>query len=187
MTKKQWFMITLVVLSLIATVGTAYALMRKETPVVENTFTPAVVQCEVHQNLTHDGTPKYVTQHDDIRVKNTGNVAAYVRIRFVSYWMAYNDKNDEWEIVPKTSVMPELHIENGWIQGSDYTYYYPTPIAPDAYTSFIINTEAVPLATDGDYVQVLEVFAEAIQSLPTDAANSSWGVTLIDGTITAAP
>jgi hypothetical protein len=34
------------------------------------------------------------------------------------------------------------------------------------------------LQTDGEYIQVLEVFAEAIQSLPSSAVTGSWHVTL---------
>ena len=43
------------------------------------------------------------------------------------------------------------------------------------------------LQQDGDYHQVIEVFAEAIQSEPDNAVTNSWGVTLTDNIITAVP
>ena len=48
---------------------------------------------------------------------------------------------------------------------------------PETFTPYI-NTAPIVLQKDGDYVQVLEVFAEAIQSLPKSAVTGSWNVTL---------
>ena len=183
--KKHWYIISVsALLAVAAIVGTVFALMRKDTPKLENEFVPAVVQCEVHEALSYTSTyPEYVTEHANVRIKNTGNIDSYLRIRFVSYWVKFNTETTSWEIAAKSSVMPELNIASGWIAGDNYTYYYPTPVAPDAFTTQI-NTAPIVLQKDGDYIQVLEVFGEAIQALPTDAVVNSWHVVLSGNTIT---
>ena len=178
--KKHWYIISVsALLAVAAIVGTVFALMRKDTPKLENEFVPAVVQCEVHEALSYTGTyPEYVTEHGNVRIKNTGNIDSYLRIRFVSYWVKFNTETTSWEIAPKSSVMPDLHVDTtNWVAGDNYTYYYPTPVNPKAFTP-IINTAPIVLQTDGEYIQVLEVFAEAIQSLPSSAVTGSWHVTL---------
>lgn len=176
---KHWYIISVsALLAVVAIVGTVFALMRKDTPKLENEFVPANVSCEVYETLTYAGSPQYVEQHADVRIKNTGNIDAYLRIRFVSYWVKYNPETTSWEISAKSSVMPELHIASGWVKSSTSdTYYYPTPVNPETFTPYI-NTAPIVLQKDGDYVQVLEVFAEAIQSLPNSAVTGSWNVTL---------
>ena len=86
--------------------------------------------------------------------------------------------------------MPQIVLNGGWVAGSDNTYYYATPVAPGEQTDILcapITLQQTTTASGDVARQVVEVFGEAIQAAPTDAAAESWGVTLTDGKITAAP
>lgn len=146
--------------------GTVFAYMFKQTDYEDNQFTPAVVSCRVEE--TFDGTKK-----TSIKVENTGNIDAYLRVRLVSYWVDTNGN-----VVAKPSSIPEINLEDGWIKGPNNTYYYQSSVAPNNLTGELLSS-SISLEKDANgYLQVVEVFAEAIQSNPKDAVTSSWDVLL---------
>ena len=168
---------TILILSLVIAIslcGTVFAYMFRQTEVTENKFTPAEVSCAVDEDTTD-------TEKTSVKIQNTGNIDAYLRVRFVSYWV-----NAEGKVAPKASELPAISMKSGWIKGSDQTYYYSEAVAAGASTPELLD-ESIELKAEGGYTQVIEVFAEAIQSQPTDAVVNSWKVTLdSDGNITAA-
>ena len=156
--------------------GTVFAYMFKQAADSNNEFIPAVVSCEVDEEF--DGEYK-----SSIKVKNTGNIDSYIRLRLVSYWI-----DSEGNIAPLPSKMPDIQLGDGWIAGSNDTYYYKTKVLPKEFTDNLL-TANVHLEKDSNgNKQVLEVFAEAIQGKPADAVTDSWKVTLdSNGNITSAP
>ena len=161
-----------------AAVGVTLSFMFKKAEKT-NTFVPAEVTCEVEESL-------FSGVKSDVCVKNTGNVAAYLRIRLVSYYV-YNDNSIAGRV---PSQYPTLTLQNGWIAGADHTYYYPTPVEPGAKTGILcdpITLGTVKLADGKTVYQVLEVFAEAIQAEPVGAVQEAWNVTVSDAKITAVP
>lgn len=161
-----------------AAVGVTLSFMFKKAEKT-NTFVPAKVTCEVEESLLSG-------VKSDVCVKNTGNAAAYLRIRLVSYYV-YNDNSIAGRV---PSQYPTLTLQNGWIAGADHTYYYPTPVEPDAKTGILcdpITLGTVKLADGTTVYQVLEVFAEAIQAEPVGAVQEAWKVTVSDTKITAVP
>ena len=161
-----------------AAVGVTLSFMFKKAEKT-NTFVPAEVTCEVEESL-FSGVKRNVC------VENTGNVAAYLRIRLVSYYVY-----DNGDIAGRVSSQyPMLTLRNGWIAGTDHTYYYPTPVEPGAKTGILcdpITLGTVELADGTPVYQVLEVFAEAIQAEPVGAVQEAWKVTVSDTKITAVP
>lgn len=158
-----------------AAVGMTLSFMFKKAEKT-NTFVPAEVTCKVEESLLSG-------VKSDVCVKNTGNVAAYLRIRLVSYYV-----DDNGDIAGRVSSQyPMLTLQNGWIAGADHTYYYPTPVEPDAKTGILcgpITLDTVELADGTPVYQVLEVFAEAIQAEPVRAVQEAWNVTVSDTRIT---
>lgn len=152
---------------LVAVCGTALAYMFRTTEAKNNPFTPAEVSCEVHET-----TDAAVTEKTSVMIKNTSNIDAYLRVRFVSYWVDDNSK-----IISKPSVMPKILTADGWIAGKDNTYYYEAPVSPGDFTGELLSSKIDLLEEDG-YRQVIEIFAEAIQSNPTSSVTESWNVTL---------
>lgn len=159
--------------------GTVLAYMFRQTEYEDNQFTPANVSCEVVEEF--DGTQK-----TSIHVQNTGNIDAYLRVRLVSYWVDSNGN-----IVAKPSSMPEITLADGWIKGSNNTYYYQSSVssvAPNNFTGELLSAPIILQKDENGYLQVVEVFAEAIQSKPANAITNSWNVSLdTNGNITAAP
>ncbi|HJD22690.1 MAG TPA: hypothetical protein H9694_00930 [Firmicutes bacterium] len=135
---------------------------------VENVFTPAQVSCAVDEDFSPSTGVK-----ENVRVQNTSNVPAYIRVRLVGY-----TENSAGEIIAGTGVTPDIAAPQGWILSDGY-YYCQAPVAAGAYTP-----ELIPAYTLTEDSQVLEVLAEAIQSQPAAVVQDAWGVTLdADGLI----
>lgn len=179
-TKKLILPAALVLLIVLLLCGTVYALMFRQTEVVENKFSTAKVSCEVQEVTNED-----VSEKTSIKVKNTGNIPAYLRVRIVSYWV--QEVEGETKIAAKASSVPEITPGTGWIKASDNTYYYSSPVEADQLTGELLSSK-MELAKEDGYLQVVEVFAEAIQSKPGNSVESSWGVKLDgEGNIITAP
>lgn len=167
-----------VVLALLC--GTAVALMFRQTSLLTNEFETAIVDCVVHE--TTDTGSEIATSKSSITVQNTGNIPAYIRVRFVSYWV-----DAEGHIVGKTSEMPIIpYYENTWFE-KDGIYYCRTPIAVgDSTPELLQSGKTIVLRADTEtgYHQVLEVFADAIQSEPLRAVTNSWGVAISGDNLT---
>lgn len=177
--KTRRIYLLLIIVVLIATLvlcGTAIAYMFRQTEYEDNHFIPAEVSCEVLEAF--DGEQK-----TSIHVQNTGNIKAYLRVRLVSYWV-----DEDGNIVAKPSSMPEINMATGWIKGKENTYYYQEPVTPTEQTNTLLSSPIILKKDENGYLQVIEVFAEAIQSEPRKAVTSSWKVTLdTSDYITAAP
>lgn len=177
--KKHRILPVLLIISLVVSLilcGTVIAYMFRQTEYKDNEFVPANVSCKVVEEF--DGTQK-----TSIQVQNTGNIDAYLRVRFISYWV-----DADGNIVAKPSSMPEINIATGWINGANNTYYYKTPVSPTEQTDSLLSSPITLEKDENGYMQVIEVFAEAIQSKPHNAVTDSWKVTLdTNGYITVAP
>lgn len=158
--------------------GATLALMFQKTEPIQNKFEPAYVDCVVVEAF--DGSQK-----TSIQVQNTGNIHAYLRVRLVSYWV---DKDGN--IGPIPSEMPAIAINDAnWIAGNGYTYYHKTEVASLHNSQELLKDPislGAKIVSGTTYYQVVEVFADAIQSEPSDAAASSWKVTISNGKITNA-
>jgi len=169
----QIILVSILMVVLILT-GTVAAYMFRRSGIKENHFTPAKVDCYVHEVTD---TP--VTQKTSITVQNIGIIDAYIRVRFVSYWV-----DSDGNIVAKPSVMPDIALADGWIKGENDTYYCKNKVSKNNYTAEMLSEPILLVAEDG-YFQVIDVFAEAIQAQPSKAVTESWGVSVdADGVIT---
>ena len=173
--KPQHLRLVLVLLLVLTVVGgSVAALMFRQTNELTEKFEIAYVDCEVSETLSNQKDSKTA-----ITVKNTGNIDAYIRVRLVTYWAQKAD-DGSLQIVGR-SPAPSLNVVTGtdWVKGSDNTFYYNKAIAPNASTGNLLS-QALPLQTEDGYLQVIEVFAEAIQSEPTQAITDSWQVQITD-------
>ncbi len=171
----------------VAAVGVTLAFMFKKTN-VQNTFEPAKVSCTVHEKLDNKDITEETAnggEKSEIRVENTGNVNEYLRVRLVSYFV--DEKGNITGAEP--SVYPNITLNEGWIVGSNHTYYYKDPVKPGGFTPQMCQPFALTEKTlsDGTTIyQTVEVFAEAVQAEPAAAAKDAWGVTVENGIITKA-
>lgn len=162
---------------------TVWAYMVKQTVKIENVIEPAKVSCEVDEAF--NGTSK-----TSVKVENTSNIEAYIRVRVVSYW-----QDSKGSTVAIKSEMPSFTVSDAWIEDHDNdTYYCIQPVQADALTpellqagsSITLNKKVETFeGVKYEYNQVVEIFAEAIQSLPEETVETCWDVTITDGQITA--
>ena len=154
-------------LLLVATmvVGGTLAYLFTNTEPVKNIFTPSYVSCSVTESF--DGETK-----SNVNVTNTGNIDAYIRVKLVTYRV-----NDKGYHIGGTAKIPPFDPGAGWVENGDY-YYYTKPVAPGANpaAALINSIDLIGSYTDADGgKQVIEVMAEAIQSVPEDAVKAAWG------------
>ena len=148
---------------------------------VVNSFTPGVVTIQVDEKF--DGSTK-----SNVRIKNTGNVPAYIRVALVPAWV-----DDKGNIAAKpASLKLDCDItwgedgngyEADWFIGSDGFYYCKTVIEPDGSTPILIKSCTVN-GGEHEYDFELQVIASAVQSLPTSTVETVWPVVVdTDGTL----
>lgn len=178
--KKITIMITSLVLLLLVAVGTTLAYIFTETEPVVNVFKPSKVSCAVVENgsetentgnIVATGTPK-----TNVKIKNTGNTDAYIRVAVVVNW-ASEDGKKVWAQKPVlgTDYSIAYATETGWEPGPDGYYYYTKSVAPGTLTGTLIN-QAKKLQTtppEGYYLSI-EIVASAIQSAPDHVVQDAW-------------
>lgn len=175
MYKKRLIVVLIIAaMLLLASVGTALAYMFKDTGDIPNEFIPGVVSCEISEEFENDVKSK-------ITVENTGNIDAYIRVKLVTYWV-----NGCGDVVPKAPAEINFTPGSGWVKSSSSnTYYYSVPVAPGAKVESLLGS-SITLKEEDGYLQVVDVFAEAIQANPATAVSNSWHVTVSGSTITSA-
>lgn len=167
----------LVSLLLLATmmVGGTLAYLFTKTDPVNNHFTPSYVDCTVTESF--NGTTK-----TDVNVRNDGDINAYIRVKLVTYRV-----NNQGQHIGGLAQIPSFTPGTGWVAYGGY-YYYTQPVAPNAQpaNSLIDSIELTSQYYDSDGgKQVIEVMAEAIQSVPAEAVGNSWHVSITPGSVTA--
>lgn len=148
--------------------------MFRETDDTNAPLTPPSLSCTVEEQYASG-------VKSEIKVKNTGNINAYLRVRLVAYWLDADGNR-----VYREAQIPTFTLDSErWLADSaNATYYFRTPVAPQSTTDDLLASDMV-LASEDGYTLVVEVFAEAIQALPTDAASGAWDLEIsADGKIT---
>lgn len=172
--KLQLLILSLLVVTTV-TVGGTVAYLTTKTEPVTNTFTPSKVTGEVTENF--DGEVK-----KNIQVKNTGDIAVYVRVKLVTYRV--NEKNEH---IGGVATIPDFTLGTDWVKHGEY-YYYTVPVEPNHSSASLTDKNGIKLREYDDAdggKQVIEVMAEVIQSEPAEAVGEAWGVTISAGSVTA--
>lgn len=173
--KSRW-LVLLTVLLLTLSTGLAGAYLQHRTQTERNVFLKSDVDVTVTEYFSDN-------VKSNVNVINTGNVTAYFRVRLVTYRV-----NAAGIHIGGTAAIPNFELGDGWEKWGAY-YYYRYPVLPGESPQFpLIGTPGIALVdyedADGGR-QVIEVMAEAIQALPSEAVVESWeGVTAVkDGAL----
>lgn len=188
---RSFVLVVSVLVLLVGIVGASVAYLSMKTGEVKNQFTYGKVSCEVLEDF--DGTVK-----NNVRIKNTGNIPAYIRARVVVTW-----KNENGDIYGTKPVLGSAADEDNknydysfdynpnWIcmttdSGGLY-FYFPDPVDLDKETDkMLYNFKKGENANVPEgYDLSVEILADAIQSQPAKAVEEAWGVTVDNGRITA--
>jgi len=155
-----------------ATLSGTLAYLYTKSDTVQNSFVEGYADYFVVENF--DGLEK-----SGVKVQNTGNVPAYIRVKLLPGWYDGEGKN----IVAKTAWEPVFTPEAGWVKGNDGFWYYTSPVEPKQYTSVLISSITLGVDSVTLYKQSLEIIASCIQSVPDDAVLDAWdsGVSAVAG------
>lgn len=169
---KPFFLLVALAVVLCAMVGTTVAYLVTDTDPITNIFTPTKVTTEITENF--DEKVK-----NNVKVKNTGDVDAYIRAAVVVTW-----QNDAGEVYPTAPVEGTDYTVtwtmDGWKKIGDY-YYYKEVVKPGDSTGVLL-TDCKPVegkAPDGYHLSV-EILASAIQAKPDSVVLEAWKVTIAD-------
>lgn len=171
---KPTLLLLALVLILGAMVGTTLAYLFTNTDGLVNTFTPANVTVDIDE----PGWDEDKTVKNDVTVKNTGDVEAYIRAAVVVTWQ--NDKGEVYPTAPVEGTDYTVSLTmSRWVKYGDF-YYYTSPVAPSKSTGVLLTDCKVKdgaTPPDGYHLSV-EILASAIQSQPATAVREAWGVTV---------
>lgn len=184
---KALLLIASLAVLLTATVGSTAAWLVSKPAAVENDFVPGKVACQVLEDFgAENGT--YVKSN--VRVKNTGNTDAYIRVLLVFTWK--DDKGNIFSNKPQEGKDYQIVMDDltNWImQKSDagLYFYYKKPVAPSAETGKLIDSlrqiAGVTGPENGTYKLSVDILADAVQADPPQAVKDSWGVDVENGEI----
>lgn len=177
---KALLLIASLAVLLTATVGSTAAWLVSKPAAVENDFVPGKVACQVLEKFdTESGT----SVKRNVRVKNTGNTDAYIRVLLVFTWK--DDKGNIFSNKPQEGKDYQIVMDDltDWImQKSDagVYFYYKKPVAPSAETGKLIESlyqiAGVTGPENGTYKLSVDILADAVQADPPQAVKDSWGV-----------
>ena len=158
---KSSLLLIAVAALLVAAVGSTVAYLVTNTTRIVNTFTPAKVNTEPHENF--DGSVK-----KDITVRNeSDSIPVYIRVALVGNWVKAGEVVDTWT--------PTFTPGRGWTRGNGGYYYYNSIVDPGESTSDLLGGGSISAAPreDGAVLQVT-VLSQAIQAEPTRAVQEAW-------------
>lgn len=123
---------------------------------------------------------------NDVKIQNTGDVDAYVRVMVVVTWV--KDKSEIYPQIPveNTDYKITWTTDSAWVKGKDGYWYYTKPIAPNAETA-VLFTDCEPAegkaAPDG-YSLSVEILSQSIQAVPAEAVEEAWKISISEGKVT---
>lgn len=153
-----------------ATTGITLAYLFARTPQINNSFEAVFVSCDVEESF--DGSTK-----SDVKVRNTGDISAYIRATFVVVWTAEDGSINSSAPVEGVDYTISLGSSN-WVKGSDGFYYYIHSVASNDATAVFINSISPSAEAPDGYSLSVHIAATAIQAAPARAVEEAWGVTV---------
>lgn len=168
--KKLLITAICMIIAVCSTVGVTVAYIFSKGEETPNSFDPVFVSCDVEETVS--GQAK-----TDIKVRNTGDISAYIRATFVVMWVSDSGSVHSSSPMENVNYIVNFGSEK-WVKGSDGFYYYTAPVFTAGVTeTFILSIFPVGEAPDG-YSLAVHVAATAIQAEPANAANEAWGATV---------
>ncbi len=154
---KGLFIVVVVLLLAVASIGGTLAWLTSRTAELDNTFSPGEVPNEVVEEFDHD-----VKQH--VGIKNKGDVDAYIRVALVPVWRNADGSTG----TGLRASLDQCTITWGpkWEKVGEY-YYYEDAIPPEGVTGDLIVSCAVKTGLGDEYKDKkfeLQVLSQSIQA-----------------------
>ena len=172
--KRSLVLVVSVLVLLLAVAGGTLAWLTAQDSVT-NTFSPAHVTCTVEESF--NGTEK-----SNVQIKNTSDIPAYIRAYIVVTWKDAAGNVYGQKPVKDTDYTITMG-SNGWTQKDGY-WYCTAAVASGGFTPVLIDSCTSNNSAPDDSCNLsVEIMAEAIQSVPEEAVEDAWGVTVNNGTL----
>lgn len=190
MRKRNISFVLLVCVCLIGalTVGTTVAYLFTEGGQVENLFKPARVACTVAEDgyVGSGNAQTEATTRSNVRVRNTGDVTAYIRASIVINW-----KDESGAVLARTPVENtdyslQLAAGTDWFF-ADGAWYFAEAVEPWEYTDVLIaSCQMLPGANVPENAHLsVEIVATAVQA--TVKAVEAWSNGAVTASANGAP
>lgn len=187
--KKYLVLLASVALLLTVSVGSTVAYLVDKADEVVNIFTPTRLETDVVETF---GKVDDVMTKSSIKIRNDGNIDAYVRVFITGNWViTEKDKNGNEvdKIVAPWDGNITLNPDRSWILGSDGYYYYTKrlPPTPDDEktdrTSELLGSAITQSGGPAGAHLVINVIHQSIQADGVNANNvpvvtAVWGATV---------
>lgn len=169
--------------------GLTLAYLVTQTDFIKNTFYPANVNNSIDESFGHDpDTPDGDIVKKDVKITNTGDVDAYVRVKVVISWTQQDKDGNVTEVYKQTPVEGTdytiTYAENTkWVYDDESGYwYYTAAVAPGNATEILIKEckEAEESNKPDGYDLTVEIISQSIQAKPDTAVKQAWKVTVGD-------
>ena len=167
------FLIPALALLLVSVLGirTVVAFLSTESDSLVNAFIPGEVTTEVMEDFSEDRLMK-----ENVRIANTGNVPAYIRAAVVINWVDSEGNVSGEEPQSDRDYRISFPEDSGWFV-QDGFYYFTLPVEPDAATALVISS-IEPLMNKEGYTLQVDILGSGIQSMPSEAVEEVWPVTV---------
>lgn len=175
--KKSVILLISVSALMLMVIGASLSFLKTQKGPLVNEFASSHVTSEVIEKFENN-------IKSNVKIQNTGDIDAYIRAAVIVTW-----KDKSGNVYPQMPVAGTdytiVFSDSRWDrETTDGYYYYTEPVDSKGYTEVLIEeVKPVDSKTPEGYWLSVEILGDAIQSLPTKAVESSWGVTVTNGHI----
>ena len=158
MKRKSLLLVAGIALMLMVAIGGTIAYIVTDTKPITNTFEPGRVPITITENFKN-GTKS------DVRVKNTGNVPAYIRAKIVVTWKDADGNVSAIKPVEGTDYTISINGTE-WTKAGDGFYYHIARVGAGESTNPLITscTKVAGANQPAGYDLSVEIIAESIQA-----------------------
>ena len=162
---RQFVLLVSVVALMVGMVVGSLAYLFTSTGPVQNTFTPALPEVTIPEDFNKE-------IKKDVRVQNNSGFPAYVRATYTVHWLDANGNVDA--TVPTDAYSIEINKDD-WTESGGVYYYNKGVVGANGTTSNFINICQPTDSAPAGYQLVVDVSAEVVQAVPTQAVIDVWG------------
>jgi len=159
MNRHNKFMLAAVLLALLLTVvvSSTLAYLTDLTDPVQNVFTPGTLPPDIDE--TFNGTVK-----ENVTIKNTGTVSAYIRAMVVITWE--DASGNVLGTAPVSGTDYSISYGSGWTgpDANGFYYYHAVVPAQGSTTALVERCEVLGAAPVDGYTLHVEIITQTIQA-----------------------
>lgn len=181
--RKKAVVLLVSLLVLCFTVAGTMAFLTTSSGPLANIFTSSTVKTEITEDITNN-------VKSNVKVKNTGDITAYIRAAVVITWQDADGNVYGKAPVAGTDYNITWTTDPDWQKGADGFYYYKKPVdAGDSTKQLFTGCSPIAGMAPEGYSLTVEIIGSGIQSVPASAVVDAWGSDVVtnvaaDGTLT---